>query len=228
MKLRSLAVVALPFVVACGASIDPAMQASIDGQVASLKTRGTAYPAPTTKVPMPLATGQWTKVKLVDKDGKPSIFTYKIVGQEGDAFWFEIVMDRYTGRTIIKELVSVGDRMDPSQIEIRHVILKDRGHAPIDYQQPLLSIVQGTYKKIAEAIVVRWEGLPQETETVPAGTFTDAFKADSEVSLYGYTSRAKVWSHTAVPIQGLVHSESEDGTKIDLIDFGTTGASSEL
>jgi hypothetical protein len=224
--LAALAVVAC--LAACGASVDPAMQASIDRQVAALTPSTAVYPAPTTNVPMPLATGQWTRLKLVDKDGRPSFSTYKIVGQVGDAVWLEVVHEQYSGRTVVKMLVAYGDRTDPNQVDIRRIIAKLKDRDPIDYQEPLLSIVRGTYKSIAKGIVVRWEGLPQETRKVPAGTFTDAYKADSEVSIWGFTTRARSWFHTAVPVQGLVHSDGEDGSAIELVAFGLTGATSEL
>ncbi|MCL2448840.1 MAG: hypothetical protein FWD17_07835 [Polyangiaceae bacterium] len=226
MRLSFLAV--LPLVVACAASIDPAMRASIDQQVAALKPSDQVYPAPTTKTPMPLSPGQWTKIKLVDKSGRPSFMTYKVIGQEGDASWIEMVTESYSGRTVIKMLVAYGDRTDPKQVDIRHAIAKIRDNAPIDYQGPMLAIVQGTFKEVAKGLVVQWEGLPQETKKVPAGVFTDAYKADTEVSFYGFSSRAKVWSHSAVPVQGLVHSENEDGSTLDLVDFGLSGATSEL
>jgi hypothetical protein len=218
----------LPMLVACGASIDPAMRASIDGQVAALTPSDAAYPAPTTKLPMPLSPGQWVRFKLVDKEGRPSFTTYKIVGQEGDAHWVEVVTERYSGRMVVKMLVAYGDRTDPSQTDMRRLIVKLKDNAPIDYQEPLLSLVRGTYKDIAKAIIVRWEGLPQETKKVPAGTFVDAYKADAEVRLFGFTSRAKTWSHSAVPVQGLVHSDNEDGATMDLVAFGLSGATSEL
>jgi hypothetical protein len=195
---------------ACGASIDPAMRASIDSQVAALTPSDAVYPAPTTKLPMPLSPGQWTRLKLVNKEGRPSFSTYKIVGQEGDAQWLEVVTEQYSGRTVLKMLVAYGDRTDPNQMEIRRLIVKMKDQAPIDYQEPLLSIVRGTYKTVAKALVIRWEGLPQETKKVPAGTFSEAYKADTEVTLFGFTSRAKTWSHSAVPVQGLVHSDNED------------------
>ncbi len=212
----------------CGASIDPAMKASIDGQVAALGQTTTTYEAPTSTQPMPLAPGQWTRLKLVTKDGRPSFATYKIVGQEGDAFWVEVVNERYTGRTIVKMLVAYGDRTDPNQLDIRALVVKLKDRDPIDYKEPLLSIVKGTYKTVAEGIVIRWEGLPQETKKVLAGTFTSAYKADTQVSLWGFTSRAKTWSHSAVPIQGLVHSDGDDGSTIDLVAFGMSGATSDL
>ena len=212
----------------CAPSVDPALRAKIDGQIAAAAPHDTRYPAPTTRAPMPLAAGQWTRIKRIDKDRRPSLLTYKVLGQEGDASWVEVVTEQYTGRTVLKMLVAFGDRTDVNKVEIRHVVLKQGDRAPLDYQQPLLGMVQGTFKGVAKGLVIRWEGLPQETKVVPAGTFTDAFKTDAEVSVYGFTSRGRTWSHSAVPIQGLVYAENDDGSTMDLLDFGMTGATSEM
>jgi hypothetical protein len=228
MRSSLLLALSFSFVTACAASIDPAMRASVDQQLAAITPADTVFPAPTSSTPMPLAVGQWTKLKLVDKNGRPSFTTYKVVGQDGDATWVEVVTEQYTGRTVLKMLVAFGDRTDVNKVAIRRVILKQRDRAPIEYEQPVLGMVQGTYKSVARALVLRWDGLGQETKRAPAGTFTGAFTAEAEVSLFGYSSRAKTWSHTAVPVQGLVHSDNDDGSTIDLVEFGLTGATSEL
>jgi hypothetical protein len=226
--MRSSLLVLIPLFVACGASIDPAMRADVDRQVATLQPRATTYPAPTSTEPMPLAPGQWVKLKLVDKQSRPSFMTYKVVGQEGDAHWIEVKTEQYSGKTVLKMLLALGDRTDVNKVEIRRLIVKQGDRAPMDYQSPMLDIVKGTYKSVARGLVVDWKSLPRETKTAPAGTFEDSFTGQSEVSLFGFSSRAKSWSHPAVPIQGLVHSDGEDGSKIDVVDFGTSGATSEL
>ena len=226
--MRSSLLVLIPFFVACGASIDPAMRADVDRQVATLQARATTYPAPASTEPMPLAPGQWVKLRLVDKESRPSFMTYKVVGQEGDAHWVEVKTEQYSGKTVLKMLLALGDRTDVNKVEIRRLIVKQGDRAPMDYQSPMLDIVKGTYKSVARGLVVDWKSLPRETKTAPAGTFEDSFTGQSEVSLFGFTSRARSWSHPAVPIQGLVHSDGEDGSKIDVVDFGTSGATSEL
>jgi hypothetical protein len=211
----------------CAPAIDPAMRANVDREIAAAP-HDTTYPAPATHAPAPLAVGQWTRLKVVRSDGVPSVATYKVVGQEGDAFWIETVNERYTGRSVLKMLVAFGDRTDPAQIDIRRLIVKQGSHAPQDFPPSMIGLVRGTYASVAQGLVLRWDGLPQETKRAAAGTFTDAFKASTQVHLYGYSSRATTWSHPAVPIQGLVHSDNEDGAKVDLLDFGMTGAASEL
>jgi hypothetical protein len=226
--LALLSLLLLPMGVACAPSVDPAMQATVDREIAAALPRDASYPAPDTRAPMPLSPGQWVRFKIVGKDGRPGVLTYKVLAQEGDAFWIETVNERYTGRTVVKLLVAFGDRTDPKQVDIRRLVVKQGSHAVQDFPPAMMGLVKGTYASVVEGLVIRWEGLPQETKKATAGTFTDAFKANTEVHLYGMTSRAKTWSHSAVPIQGLVHSDNEDGSTIDLVDFGTSGATSEI
>ena len=82
-------------------------------------------PAPGMFAPMPFAVGQWTQYKMTNDKNEPSFVTYKVIGQDGNAVWLEIVNESYTGRTMQKMLVAFGNRMDPNQVEIRAVSTKD-------------------------------------------------------------------------------------------------------
>jgi hypothetical protein len=216
--------------VACGPSINPAMKASVDQQVASLQAQSTTFPPPTSELPPPLTPGQWIRLKATDSSGTPSFVTYKIVGQEGSAQWVEVVTESYTGRTIFKMLVDFGNRKDPEKIDIQNVIVKNGDHAPIDYskQGPVLAMVKGTYKAVVKNLVVQWHGLPKETKATVAGTFTDCFKGKSELSFGPVTRGGTVWYHPAVPINGAVAFKGDQGDSQELVAFGDTGAVSEL
>src|SRR5712671_4224711 len=84
LVLPLVTVVLLP---ACAPSIDAAAKADIDRRVAALGAPHQSFSAPSGFVPMPFAAGQWTRHKLVDDKGQPSFMTYKVLAQEGDAFW---------------------------------------------------------------------------------------------------------------------------------------------
>ena len=230
-RSRRLLLLLLPFAIllGCGASVDPAMQASIDKQVSALQQQSTTYPRPAAEMPPPLSPSQWVRVKSVDSDGRPSFITSKIVGQAGSATWVETVLESYAGRSIVKMLVDFGDRTDPEKIDIQGLIVKLKDHAPVDYSQnPMLGIVKGTYKGIVKNFVIRWHGLPQETRTTFAGTFSDCFKGTSEVSFGPITRSGIAWYHPSVPINGAVAFHGDRGDTQELVAFGMTGAVSEL
>jgi hypothetical protein len=215
---------------ACGASIDPAMKASVDKQVASLQPQSTTFPTPASELPEPLTPGQWIRLKMTDSNGRPSLITYKVVGKEGNATWVEVVNESYTGRSIIKMLVDFGDRTDLDKIDIQGIIVKNGDKAPIDYskQGPMMAMVKCMYKTVVKNLIVQWHGLPKETKSTVAGTFTDCFKGKSEVSLGPITRSGTVWYHPAVPINGAVAFTGDQGDAEELVGFGETGAVSEL
>lgn len=216
---------------ACGPSIDPAAKADIDRQVAALRPGANAVPAPAPGMfaPMPFAVGQWTRYKMTNDKNEPSFITYKIVGQDGNAIWLEVVHEAYTGRTMQKMLVAFGNRMDPSSVEIRAVSTKDAKGRVQEMPAPVISMMQSTYRSAVSMLVINWQGLPQESAAVPAGKFDGCFKARTDAQWGPWRSVADSWSHPAVPLSGAVRSQGVDRPfTMELAAFGTSGAVSEF
>ena len=235
--MRSFAVPSLLLVTAavslcaCGPSIDPAAKADVDRRVATLQPGGNAVgaPAPGSFAPMAFAVGQWTQYKMTNDKDEPSFLTYKIIGQDGGAVWLEMVHDTYYGRTMQKMLVAFGNRMDPNQVEIRAVSTKDAKGRVNAMPPPLISMMQSTYRSAVAMLVINWQGLPQESATVPAGRFDGCFKARTDAQWGPWRSVADSWSHPAVPLSGAVRSQGVDHHfTMELAAFGTSGAVSEF
>jgi hypothetical protein len=215
--------------VGCGPSIDAAAKSDIDRRVSALGAPRLSFSAPGGFEPMPFAAGQWTRHKLVDDKGQPSFMTYKVLTQEGDAFWLEIVTDSYTGRTMMKMLLAIPNRLDPNSIDIRAVAIKDKNGRVTNLDGPMLSLLRSTYQGALSTLVMSWQGLPQEDAAVPAGTFAGCFRARTDASWGPWHSANTSWSHAAVPLSGLVKSQGIDKpTSMELVDFGLTGAVSEF
>jgi hypothetical protein len=230
--LPSLAAASFAVVLpACGPSIDPAAKADIDRRVSVLHAGANVVsaPAPGVQAPMPFAVGQWTQYKMTDDKQEPSFLTQKIVGQQGDAIWLETVTDTYAGRNVQKILFSIGNRMDPSTVEVRAVIMKDAKGRVQEIPPPAISLMQSTYRGLLSALIVSWQGLPQESTTVPAGRFEGCFKARTDAQWGPWRSVADSWSHPAVPLSGAVRSQGIDRRfTMELTAYGTSGATSEL
>jgi hypothetical protein len=222
-------VAVLLLAVGCGASVDPAAKADIDRRVGALSAPRQSFAAPTGFQPVPFAAGQWTRHKLVDEKGAPSFMTYKIIAQEGDAFWVESVIETYAGRTMMKMLLAIPDRMDPRTLDIRAVAIKDKNGRVTNLDGPMLSLMRSTFQGAVSTLIINWQGLPQEDAAAPAGKFAGCFKARTDASWGPWHSANTSWSHAAVPISGLVRSEGIDKpTTMELVDFGLTGAVSEF
>ena len=213
----------------CGPSIDPAAKADIDGRMAALQAGGSTIPAPLSFEPMPLVGGQWSQYKMIDDQGRPSFLTYKVLGEEGGAYWIETLHESYYGRTAQKMLIAFGSRTDPSLIEIRAVVTLDR-RGNINPMPPgMMPMLQSMFKGVVSALVINWQGMPQESAAVPAGRFDGCVRARSEAQWGPWKSTADSWRHPAVPLSGLVRSQGVDRPfTMELVAFGMSGATPDF
>jgi hypothetical protein len=213
----------------CGLTADPIAKADIDRRVALLGLSPQNVGAPTVFEPRPLAAGQWTQHKVVDH-GLPSFVTTKIVSSEGGSFWIESVRETYFGKTVTKILVFIGDRANPSSVDVRAGWIRDRTGRLTAISPTMLSLMRSMFRTPLGVLVVSWRGQPQEDTTVPAGAFAGCFRGvriDAVLGPMRATSLA--WSHPAVPISGLVRAEGTDRpTVVELVGYGDSGAVSEL
>jgi hypothetical protein len=213
----------------CAPSVNPAVKADIDRRIATLGPPTQNYGAPIGFSPMPFQTGQWTTHKLIDGDGQPSFLTYKVVGEDAGAIWLETVTETYSGRTMMKMLLAIPNRMDANSIDIRAVAMKDRNGHVTNFDGPMLALVRGTLKGVLSTLVISWQGLPQEDAATPAGRFAGCFRARTDAAWGPWHAASTSWSHAAVPLNGLVKSQGvERPNSMELIAFGLGGAVSEF
>ena len=214
---------------ACGPSIDSAARSDIDKRIAAMVPSGAAFTPPVGLSPKALVVGQWTQHKMITEKGQPSLLTYKIVGQEGDAYWVEVANESYYGKTVTKLLLFMGDRSNPSAMEIRAVKMKDKNGRVSELQGPMIQLMRSMYQASVNMLVVSWQGLPQENVSVTAGAFAACFKAITDASWGVWRSSATSWMHPGVPISGLVRSVGiSQPTTMELVGFGESGATSEI
>lgn len=213
----------------CGPQINPAAKADVDRQVLSLTHKKNAYPKLELFVPRPLAVGQWTQMKMVDEKGQASIHTYKITGESGGAFWFEVVNESYFGKSVTKILLLFGDRKNPNTMEIRQVVTKDKDGQVNVLEGPMLTLMKSMWSDTVNLLSITWEGQQQEDVTVLSGKFAGCYKVRSDANFGPFHSASMTWSHPAVPINGLVKSVSLNRpSTLELIAFGDKGAKSEI
>ena len=228
-RALAIATTLLLTLAACGPSIDQASKRDIDQRLARLNIGSERFARPTGMEPKPLAVGQWVEYRTIDEDGKPGLMKQMITGQEGNAYWYELISQSYSGRTAMRILLSFGDRKNPDTFDIKAVRIKDNNGEITDYPPAMLGILRSTWNGVLESLVIRWEGLPQEDATAPAGTFEGCWKGRSKASWGPYSATSTVWSHTNVPISGAVKTVGEDKQfTMELIAFGDTGAQSEF
>jgi hypothetical protein len=215
---------------ACGPSVNPALQSSIDKRVLSFKEfSDNVYDAPTSTTPLPLAVGQWTRYKLMDKDGKPALMSYKVVGEDAGAFWVETVRETYSEKQVTLLLLDLGKANNLDDVQVRAMKQKIDDHSPTEFPGAMLSLMKHLWKPMVENMVVDWQDKQQDDMRVPAGVFNKCYQGYSTVSLLGKTEKTHMWSHPVVPLGGTVRSQSVDSTmSMVLLEFGLTGATSEI
>jgi hypothetical protein len=211
------------------------MKAATDGLAGSFQTQARNQAAPAAYEPTPWAVGQWIVERTVDDKGNVAIQRISVVGADGGGMWLEIDRQDYFHHTITKILYSHMPRTpDEAADVLMKVVTKtdDKPVQTIDFATtPMASLFKSQFKAVAQAGMVSTDvaQAPKETVTVPAGTFQDCAKFAVQVSVMGTTQKSTSWFHPAVPINGAVKGASDDGKwTIELLDFGTSGASSKL
>jgi hypothetical protein len=224
LTVRPTAVATLLAVAACGPSIDPAAKADIDRRLSLLSSPSQTFPAPATPQPLPLAVGQWVQYKMIDDKGQPAFFTMKVVDELQGAYWLEYLNETYTGRTVTKMHLYLGDRTSLDAIDIRAVKMKDPKGNINEMPPEVLNLMKSTWRDLLSMLVITWQGLPQEDARVPAGVFSQCYKAHTQASWGPFKSESLTWAHPAVPINGLVRSQATDGKSgMELVAFGEKG-----
>jgi hypothetical protein len=151
--------------------------------------------------------GGWSEYQMTGKGESPSKMKIAIVGKEGDAYWYETIMEtRQEGRIISKMLVS-GNPED--QKNMRRMIVK-MGNEPameMPIQMMQASKDQGQKGKIIDK--------GKESIKVPAGTFTAQHMQyqDGEIVV-------DTWVHKDVSPYGMVKSQSKEFEMV-LLGYGT-------
>jgi hypothetical protein len=229
-KLLLFAVISI-LVVSCGPSINPVFQKRINdlyGKHSSQSYSGTAKFVK----PMPWAEGQWV-IYGTTNNNKKTISKISILGQEQGGWILENYSLTETEETVMQMCISGMDKMtssrNPDDIDIIWIKIRDKDGKVSKLEGMMLSFTKGMYKKMLPSMNIDVSGEDGGTITVPGGTFNNTLKFRTEVSFWGSKHTSDTWCHESVPINGLVKSiSSEDNLVMELLDFGMTGATSNL
>jgi hypothetical protein len=150
--------------------------------------------------------GGWSEYQVTSKGESPSKMKVAVVGKEGDAHWYEMVMEtKKEGRMISKMLVS-GDPEDSQNI--RRFIVKAGNEPAMEMPAQMMqaSKAQGQKGKVIDK--------GTETIKVPAGSFTTQHLQYQDGETVGDT-----WVNKDVSPYGLVKSQAKDFEMV-LIGYG--------
>ncbi len=151
--------------------------------------------------------GGWSEYQVTAKGEQPSKMKMAIVGKEGDAYWYETVMEGGRGgRTIMKMLVS-GNPED--QKNIKRMIVK-QGNEPA-MEMPV-EMMQQSSKGQGQTGKIIDKGM--ETIKVPAGTFK------TQHMQYQDVETVDTWIYKDISPYGMIKSQSKDFEMV-LLGYGT-------
>ena len=157
--------------------------------------------------------GGWSEYQMTEKGRPPSKMKIAIVGKEGDAYWYETIIDtKQEGRTISKMLVS-GNPEDQKNVKRMIVKMGNEPAMEMPIQMMQASEDQGQKGKTID------KGM--ESIKVPAGTFT------ARHIQYQYEGIVEdTWIHKDISPYGVVKSKSKDFEMV-LLGYGT-GAKTQI
>ncbi len=158
--------------------------------------------------------GGWSEYQMTPKGEAPSKWRMSVVGKEGDAYWFETVIEtKREGRVITKVLVS-GDPNDLNSVKVSIVKV---GNEPA-MEMPGQMMGQGARGQESKEKVV---DKGTETVKVPAGTFTTKRMQYQEEG-----KTVDTWVHKDISPYGLIKLQSQDMEMV-LLGYGT-GAKTQI
>ena len=182
-----------------------------------------------------LAVGQWIRM-LMKAPGQPPAQTFvRIVGKEGDAFWYEkLNINTPTGTTIIRNfLTNDASRGNFSKDAIKKMKMRMGTGAAQEFSGPTLAdaltVMDNYIWLIGKPNLDKAE---RADATVNAGEFKGCYVHEIDQKFLGESMKVKSWNHPAVPINGFVRSETtySNGNKMisELYEMHMDGAKSAL
>jgi hypothetical protein len=157
--------------------------------------------------------GGWSEYQMTSKTEGSMKMKIAIVGKEGDAYWYETVMEGgRQGRNIVKMLVS-GDPGDTKNV--KRMIVKT-GNDPA-MEMPGEMMQQSSKGQEAKGKII---DKGTETIKVPAGTFK------TQHMQYQDVETVDTWIYKDVSPYGMIKSVSKD-TEMVLLGYGT-GAKTQI
>jgi hypothetical protein len=152
--------------------------------------------------------GGWSEYQMTTKGNPPTKMKIAVVGKEGDAYWYETVMEGgKQGRAITKMLVS-GNPED--QKNVKRMIVK-MGNEPA--MEISVQMMQQSSK--GQEQKGKFVDKGSETIKVPAGTFST-----KHMQYQGGDNVVDTWVYKDVSPYGLIKSQSKDMEMV-LIGYGT-------
>jgi hypothetical protein len=183
--------------------------------------------------PIPYEVGQYI-VTGMTHGSERSVQKMALVGKEDNGWIIETHTitphDEITTQMMVEGMETVQETGNLDTLEIVWVKIKMEDDSVQTIDGKMMKMMQGMYRKGLSALESQITSSEDGgTVQVAAGIFNDTVKTNTEGSFMGKKHLANIWLHPSVPINGIVKSVHEnDEMKIELLDFGLSGATSSF
>ena len=151
--------------------------------------------------------GGWSEYQMTRKGEQPSKMKIAIVGKEGDAYWYETVMETKREERMISKMLVSGNPEDQKSIKRMIVKMGDEPAMEMPVQMMQGSKDQGQRGKTIDK--------GTESIKVPAGTFTT-----QHMQYQDGETVVDTWVHKDISPYGMVKSQSKEFEMV-LLGYGT-------
>jgi hypothetical protein len=151
--------------------------------------------------------GGWSEYQVTTTGETPSKMKIAIVGKEGDAYWYETVMETKQKEPMVSKMLVSGDPKDQKNIKRMIVKMPDKPALEMPAQMMQASKAQVQKGKIIDK--------GTESIKVPAGAFTTQHMQYQDGEMVVDT-----WVHKDVSPYGMVRSQSKEFEMV-LLGYGT-------
>jgi hypothetical protein len=180
--------------------------------------------------PIAWEAGQYIVTGTIAKGKYEQVTRQLIVGKEGDGWVIESISTDKKGITTGSQMLLKGLDAAMSSGNYGNITigwmkqLNEKGEVnTVDAEQMrfFASFIKPVYESMLTSV---GEFIEAGTIQVPAGSFAGTSLIETETKVLGKSIKSKTWYHSAVPINGMVKSLSDDGsTLIELLSWGTDG-----
>lgn len=160
--------------------------------------------------------GGWSEYQITSKEGASYKMKVAIVGREGNAYWYETLMESKAHDKIITKMLISGNPEDRNNI--KRMIVKMGNQPPMEI--PLQMVQPNRDQDRSTKPIGKAVDKGTETIKVPAGTF----KA-RHIQYQDTSGVVDTWIHNDLTPYNLIKSQSKDMEMI-LIAYGTDAKTS--
>lgn len=230
LSLRALFSLCALFLAGCASAPQP-LSSETSALAKYWNATGIQYPASAPLAEKALwEEGQYVMTGTLENGKLTTLTRTLIAGTENGGWIIEMDFSDKRGKgsgfqLLINNLEEAVATHDPSKTQIGWVKLQDAKNKVTKLEGKLIEPYAMYADELYKSLTIGNDDVTDGgTVSVPAGIFAGTFKQKTTTTVAGAQINSEVWYHSAIPVNGLAKSWSNDGkTVIELLSFGTDG-----